>query len=107
MDEQDEPKGEGMPEHDRTEFDRREFLRKAGAAGIALPSLSAILAACGSSSNAPGGGSSSTGLQLARPDHPLTLPITDDNAMIADNLQPEAGPLRIYGYADYIWKKVR
>jgi len=98
-----------MPQHDPIEYDRRDFLRRAAAAGIALPSLSAILAACGSnSSTATGGGGSSTGgLQLARADHPLTLPITDDNPMIADNLKPEAGPLRIYGYADYVWKKVR
>jgi spermidine/putrescine transport system substrate-binding protein len=95
-----------MPEHDWTQFDRRDFLRKAAAAGIALPSLSAILAACGSSST-PASDGSSAGLQLARPDHPLTLPITDDNPAIADGLKPEAGPLRIYGYADYIWKKIR
>ena len=95
---------------DRGNYDRREFLRRAAAAGIALPSMAAILAACGdsSSSNVGGGdGSSSGGLVLARPDAPVTLPITDDNPAIADGLQPEAGPLRIYGYADYIWKKVR
>jgi spermidine/putrescine transport system substrate-binding protein len=96
-----------MPEHDPMQYDRRDFLRRAAAAGIAVPSVSAILTACGSSSTPPGGGSSAGGLQLARPDHPLTLPITADNPMIADNLKPEAGPLKIYGYADYIWKKVR
>src|SRR5207249_5706523 len=36
---QDEPKGEGMPEHDRMQLDRRDFLRRAAATGIALPSL--------------------------------------------------------------------
>ena len=98
-----------MGDHDRSAFDRREFLRRAAGAGIALPSMAAILAACGSSSSTTGGegGSSSAGLQFARPDAPLTLPITDDNPAIADGLQREAGPLRIYGYADYIWKKVR
>jgi spermidine/putrescine transport system substrate-binding protein len=97
-----------MQDRDRSEYDRREFLRRAAAAGIALPSMSAILAACGSSEpDQPGGSSGGGGLQLARPDSPLTLPITDDNPAVADGLQPEAGPLRIYGYADYIWKKVR
>jgi spermidine/putrescine transport system substrate-binding protein len=99
-----------MREHDRSSYDRREFLRRAAAAGIALPGMAAILAACGDgSSSAVGGsgGSTAGGLQLARPDTPLTLPIAADNAAIADGLQPEAGPLRIYGYADYIWKKVR
>ena len=98
-----------MREDDRSNYDRREFLRRAAAAGIALPSMAAILAACGDSSSPGGGGapSSSGGLQLARPDSPLTLPVTDDNPAIADGLEREAGPLRIYGYADYIWKKVR
>ncbi|HET6713643.1 MAG TPA: extracellular solute-binding protein [Actinomycetota bacterium] len=35
------------------------------------------------------------------------MPITDDNPPIADGLSPESGPLKIFGYADYIWKKVR
>ncbi len=46
-------------------------------------------------------------LQLARPDNPVTLPVSDNNPAIADGLSPEAGPLRIFGYNDYIWKKVR
>jgi spermidine/putrescine transport system substrate-binding protein len=96
-----------MREHDRSSYDRREFLRRAAAAGIALPGMAAILAACGDGSSSAVGGSSSGGLQLAAPDNPLTLPISADNPAIADNLEREAGPLRIYGYADYIWKKVR
>jgi spermidine/putrescine transport system substrate-binding protein len=90
-------------------MDRREFMRRAAAAGIALPSLAAILAACGSSdSSSPQGGSASAaGLQLASPDNPITLPVTADNPAIADGLSPESGPLKIFGYADYIWKKVR
>jgi spermidine/putrescine transport system substrate-binding protein len=89
-------------------MDRREFMRRAAAAGIALPSLAAILAACGSDSSSTATGSASAaGLQLARPDNPVTLAITDDNPPIADGLSPEAGPLKIFGYADYIWKKIR
>lgn len=86
---------------------RRDFLRRAAAAGIALPSAAAILAACADNGNgtAGKGSSSSSGLQLARPDHPVTLPIGGDNPPIGDGLDREAGPLRIYGYADYIWKK--
>jgi spermidine/putrescine transport system substrate-binding protein len=87
---------------------RREFIQRAAAAGVALPSLAAILAACGSSEpSSTGGSASAEGLQLARPDTPVTLPITDDNPPIADGLSPESGPLKIFGYADYIWKKVR
>ncbi|MET0800763.1 MAG: extracellular solute-binding protein [Actinomycetota bacterium] len=90
-------------------LDRREFMRRAAAAGIAIPSLGAILAACGSSepTTTSGDGSASEGLQLARPDSPVTLSIADDNPAIADGLDPEAGPLKIFGYNDYIWKKVR
>jgi spermidine/putrescine transport system substrate-binding protein len=99
------------PKDRRTPIARREFMRRAAAAGIAVPSLAALLAACGSDEPAPDGGSTGGAttptLQLARPDNPVTLPVTDDNPAIADGLSPEAGPLKIFGYNDYIWKKVR
>ena len=43
-----------------------------------------------------------TRLQIASPDNPVTWPIADDNQPIADGLSPEAGPLLLYNYADYI-----
>ena len=90
---------------------RREFLRRAAMTGVAVPSLAAILAACGSDEGGTrrilGQQPSAGGLQLARPDNPITLAITDDNPAIADGLSPEAGPLKIFGYNDYIYKKVR
>jgi spermidine/putrescine transport system substrate-binding protein len=73
-------------------------------AGIATPSLAAILAACAGKTSTQAG-SPSAALQLARPDAPVTLP-TQDNPAIADGLQPEAGPLKILGYNDYIRKFV-
>jgi spermidine/putrescine transport system substrate-binding protein len=77
-------------------------------AGVALPSIATILAACSNNNGqTPAAGTSAAASQLARPDHPVTLPIPSDNPPIQDGLQPEAGPLRIYGYADYIWKKDR
>jgi spermidine/putrescine transport system substrate-binding protein len=93
---------------DRQQLSRREFLRRAAVTGIAVPSLASILAACGGSNGGgtSGGGSPTETLQLARPGNPVTLPTTD-NPPIADGLSPEGGPLRIFGYADYIWKKVR
>ena len=97
------------PRQARPPLSRREFLRRAGATGIAVPSLAAILAAC-----ADDGGTGETGgtggepeLQLARPDSPVELPLLGSNPPIEDGLSPEAGPLRIFGYNDYIWKKVR
>ena len=71
-------------------------------AGMATPGLAALLAAC-SSKTPSQAGSPSAALQLARPDAPVTLP-TQDNPAIADGLQPEAGPLKILGYNDYIRK---
>lgn len=87
---------------------RREFIRRAAIAGVATPGLAAMLAACGSSGGSGGPSASpSAGLQLARLDSPVTLPVTDDNPAIADGLAPEKGPLKIFGYSDYIYKKVR
>src|SRR3954463_8115398 len=42
------------------------------------------------------------GLPLPRPDNSGTWAITDDNKPIADGVKPEAGPLKIYNYADYV-----
>jgi spermidine/putrescine transport system substrate-binding protein len=94
------------PKDRRPPMTRREFLARAGVAGLTVPSMAAILAACADNGSAGGNGSGAS-LQLARPDSPVTLPIADDNQPIADGLDVEAGPLRIYGYADYIWKKDR
>ncbi len=89
---------------------RREFLKRAAAAGIALPSMSAVLAACRDSSTDTGGGPSATtgagGIALASPDNPVTLPLYDDIPAIEDGLTQEAGPLRVYNWNDYIYKKV-
>jgi spermidine/putrescine transport system substrate-binding protein len=96
------------PKQRRNPISRREFLRRAGMTGVAVPSLAAILAACGNGGGGGGGSASpSAGLQLARPDNPVTLPVTADNPAIADGLPPEAGPLKVFGYADYIFKKVQ
>jgi spermidine/putrescine transport system substrate-binding protein len=94
----------GHPRDRRRPLSRREFLRRAGMAGMATPGLAALLAAC-SSKTPSQGGSPSAALQLARPDAPVTLP-TQDNPAIGDGLQPEAGPLKILGYNDYIRKFV-
>ena len=42
------------------------------------------------------------GLPLPRPDNSVTWAITDENKPIADGLKPEAAPLRVYNYADYV-----
>jgi spermidine/putrescine transport system substrate-binding protein len=89
---------------ERQVYSRRAFLQRAAAAGIALPSLSAILAACGSgaqssvatSASSGGGGGSQYGTggiggaayPLARPDAPVTWNV-DESQLIADGLKPE------------------
>jgi spermidine/putrescine transport system substrate-binding protein len=87
-------------------IDRRDFLRRSAGAAIALPSLAAILAACQSRTETDGGGGGLTEVSLPRPNNPVALPTFDDNPPIDDGLSPEAGPLRIYNWNDYVWKKV-
>lgn len=86
---------------------RREFLRRASAAGIAMPTAAALLAACGSgaqtgvgsspSSSAGGSNAFGTGgiagapYPLARPDAPVTWKIQSDNQPIASGMNPESG----------------
>jgi spermidine/putrescine transport system substrate-binding protein len=92
----------------RPGLSRRELLKRAGAAGIAMPTLAAALAACGSgaqtsvgsSPSASGGGGANkygTGgvsgapYPLARPDAPVTWTIQPDNKPIASGMSPETG----------------
>ena len=80
--------------------DRRTLLRNAALLGISVPTLSALLQAC---ADAPGGTTGEVeALTIASPDNPVTWPISDDNQPIDDGLPPEAGPLLLYNYADYI-----
>jgi spermidine/putrescine transport system substrate-binding protein len=92
-------------EDGRPSMNRREFLRRAAAAGIAVPSMAAILAACGSGAqtgvkSGPSSGSSGasefgTGgigggpYPLARPVAPVTWKIQADNPVIDSGMQPE------------------
>ena len=64
------------PRERRAHLSRRDFLRRSAGAAVALPSMSAILAACSKpGTTSGGGGTGSTGERvLARPDNPVTLP---------------------------------
>jgi spermidine/putrescine transport system substrate-binding protein len=92
----------------RPAMDRRTFLRRAAAAGIAMPSMAAILAACGKgaqtgvATSGPGGsgsaaanpygtgGISGAAYPLARLDAPVTWNVKSDQ-LIASGMQPEKG----------------
>jgi len=80
---------------------RREFLRASAGAAVAMPTLSAILAACGGNPRTQ----VQSGFQVATPDHPVKLPIVGQP--IADGMEPETGAtLQIYNWDQYIWKHV-
>jgi spermidine/putrescine transport system substrate-binding protein len=88
--------------------DRRTFIKRASAAAAGL-TAPALLAACGTTSPTGAGGATKAsaalgpgGLPLARPDHPLTLPIYADNKAIASGLAQEKGPLQFYNWIQYI-----
>jgi len=90
----------------RLHMGRREFLQKS-AAGLALPSMAAILAACGKETGpSGGGGGEAPELRIGSPENPATLQLFDDNPPIESNLEPEKGPLKIFNWADYFRKKV-
>ena len=87
---------------------RRDFLRLTGgvAGGV-------LLSACGgaaSTSDDAGGASSAassapddtSGLAIGSPGSPVEQPLFDDIPAIESGLEPEAGPLRLYNWADYI-----
>jgi len=99
---------------DHNGLDRREFLRRAGMAGIAMPTLAAILAACqdsstNSASSSGGanpygtGGVAGAPYPLPRSDAPVTWNIPEDNQPIASNLPPETNAtLKIFNWGYYL-----
>jgi spermidine/putrescine transport system substrate-binding protein len=85
-------------------YGRREFLGRSVGTALTLSGMAAILAACQRRASDSAAGSSD--VPLARPDSPVTLPLYEDNPAIADGLSAEEGPLLVYNWNDYIYKKV-
>ena len=85
---------------------RRDFLRRSLGAAVAFPSAAAILAACSKpGTTSSGGGATGSGKRvLARPDNPVTLPMTQDP--IPTNTPMESGTLNVYNWDAYMYKKV-
>ena len=81
-------------------MDRREMLRLTAGTAAA----GAVLAACGGGDDGGAGGGG--GVVIGTPQDPVRQPIFDDNQPIESGLEPEAGPLRLYNWADYIWPRV-
>jgi spermidine/putrescine transport system substrate-binding protein len=99
--------GEHRPGHRRpTPMSRRQFLRRSAGAAVALPSLSAILAACSKPGTVSGGGSTGpSAFPIARQDNPVTLPMNGE-PIPADTPIEKGATLQVYNWADYMWKKV-
>lgn len=103
---------------------RRDFLRRSAMAGIAVPSLGAILAACGGGAQETVGGEeagAATGGEnpygtggiagapypLARLDAPVTWNIQPDNPRIESGLAPETNTtLKIFNWGYYLSKSL-
>jgi spermidine/putrescine transport system substrate-binding protein len=87
-------------------FGRREFLGRSVGTALTLSSMAAILAACQERSTPPGPSGGASDVPLSRPGSPVTLPLHDDTPAIADGLTAEDGPLLVFCWNDYIYKKV-
>jgi spermidine/putrescine transport system substrate-binding protein len=90
----------------RSHISRRDFLARSAATAAAFSGTSAVLAACGGDGARSPTGADGSGIQIASPENPARLPIADDNQPIESGLEPEAGPLKIYNWDEYIWPKV-
>jgi len=86
----------------RPPIDRRTFLRRAAGAAVAVPSMSAILAACARPGQLPEG---VTLLPPARQDRPVTLPTYGAKPIPTDTPLEKGVTLRVYNWADYFYKK--
>lgn len=69
-------------------------------AGTAV--MASFLAACGDN-DSPG---ASSAVKIGTPEDPVTHPITDDNPPIESGLDPEAGPIRIFNWDEYLYLPV-
>ena len=83
------------------EMSRREMLRLTAGTTMA----GAWLIACGGG-DGNGGGGSAASIKIGTPESPVTQPYFEDNPMIDSDLEPEAGPLKLYNWNAYIWKRV-
>lgn len=86
----------------RPPIDRRTFLRRAAGAAVAVPSMSAILAACARPGQLPEG---VTLIPPARQDRPVTLPTYGAEPIPTDTPLEQGVTLKVYNWADYFYKK--
>lgn len=75
-----------------------------GRAALAVPGLSAILAACSKPGTSNGAAASATERPLARPANPVTLPLRGE-PLPAETPIEKGGVLKVYNWAAYVYKK--
>lgn len=85
----------------RKPLGRRAFLRQSGAAAFAFSGAGTLLTACQGA-----GAQTAYDVEIASPDNPVKLDLYDDNMPVESGLDPEAGPLKIFNWADYIYLRV-
>jgi spermidine/putrescine transport system substrate-binding protein len=78
---------------------RRDFLRRSATAAVGAPSLAAILAACSKP------GQEAANFQIARPDNPVTLPMTQQPIPTDTPIEKDA-EIQLFNWQDYMWKYV-
>ncbi|MGH2594580.1 MAG: extracellular solute-binding protein [Actinomycetota bacterium] len=91
-----------MDERRHHRMDRRTFLRRAAGTAVALPTLSAVLAACAKPGGLPPGVKI---IPPARQNAPVTLPTYDLTPVATDTPIESGATLQVYNWADYYYKK--
>lgn len=87
---------------------RRQFIRRSAGWGLALGVGGPLLQACGGDDDDSGASSGTTAAPGTTAAGGTTTPTTaapsgrEVTEAIADGLEPEAGPLRVFNYADYV-----
>lgn len=84
------------------QLDRRQFLRRSTGAALTLVGGPLLLSACQTRE----GDTTPSSTASASPGSKATLPLYADNPAVQGGLSPEAGPLRLFGWNDYVYKKV-
>ncbi|MBI5090477.1 MAG: hypothetical protein HZB15_16905, partial [Actinobacteria bacterium] len=74
---------------------RRQFLARTAQLGVLLGGGIPILQSCGGDDDDDAGSSDGTSAPTANEG-------TEEQQPIADGMKPEAGPLRIFNYPDYV-----
>jgi spermidine/putrescine transport system substrate-binding protein len=85
---------------------RRDFLLRSAAAAGSIPAMSAILAACRSPQDSGDPLGDSGELVISTPEDPKPLKTFPENAPVPADAPIEGGPLKIYNWDQYIYKKV-